>query len=860
MVEPAISATIGRISELAVQETTFLCGVTSEAGFLKDELKRLQCFLQDAGTKRKSGSELAKLWVSQIRNATYEAENVLEVVDYMEKRNRLKKGFMGAISRYARLPSDLVTLHNVGNEIQRIRRKVNEIYESANRLNLIGSAAGEESLVQDDSLQHSGLVYPSSEDVTVVGFEDEQNEIETKLLASDNNLSVVSIVAMGGAGKTTLARKIYNSNKIKEHFHTIAWVTVSQKFKGADLLKDIMKQICGGKYEGREIDQMQEYEVGRKIHDFLLDKRYLVVLDDVWTTDTWNQLNRTIKVFPDVDNGSRVMLTTRKIDVANHIEMPRKVHNLKLLDAEKSWDLFISKALPSYNRSSIHNIGEFEELGRQIASKCNGLPLALSVLGGFLSKNLTIEAWKDTLSGWTSTENGRMMGEILARSYNDLPNHLKCCFLYLVAFPEDHRIHVSDLINSWIAESFVPGSRKHKEQMARKYVTELAQRSLVQVTDTSKAHGWIESIRLHDILHDWCVGEARDAGFCDVIDNTTGHVVLSYRSSLQNCYEDNMFEAAPNLRTLIGFDLPSFSLPKLRYLRVLHVENSRVMDLSRAISGCIHLRCLRLIGCDGVTLPSSLGQLLYLQTIDVRYTLLESEVPKSIWAIPALRHVYLGRGFRIGSSPPRNGPPKELQVLHIDAGVNDCFQGGMVAFWGQMTQLTALDLHASNMPAPMIHILANMTYLVEAALGIFERLNKLPESQLFPQNLRLLHLWAEAIEEDPMPILEKLPCLVVLLLRGYSGSIMVCSAQGFPRLQELKLRYFKCDEWRIEIGAMPSLSRLELFGWPNMTKLPEGLLYLPSLKELNLVNLPEISEDDATWKNLRGKGCKVFSR
>ena len=230
---------------------------------------------------------------------------------------------------------------------------------------------------------------------------------------------------------------------------------------------------------------------------------------------------------------------------------------------------------------------------------------------------------------------------------------------------------------------------------------------------------------------------------------------------------------------------------------------------------------------------------------------------KSIWAIPALRHVYLDQGCRIGSSPPRNGPPKELQFLHIDAEVNDCFQGGMVAFWGQMTQLTTLWLYAFNMPAPMFHILANMTYLVEADLGIFERLNKLPESQLFPQGLRQLYLRAVAIEEDPIPILEKLPCLVVLILREYSGSIMVCSAQGFPRLQELKLRYFECDEWRIEIGAMPSLSRLELFGWPNMTKLPEGLLYLPSLKELSLNAVLQISEDDVTWKNLHGKGCKV---
>ncbi|KAL6870961.1 hypothetical protein ACP4OV_014809 [Aristida adscensionis] len=849
MVEPAISATASRIGNLAVQETTFLCGVTSEVRFLKDEVKRLQCFLKDADSKRKSGDGSAANLVGQIRDATYEAENVLEVADYMEKRNRLKKGFMGAISRYARLPSDLVTLHEVGNEIQRIRRKINEISESANRLKIVldSITAAKEDLVEDDSPQHSSLVYQNIEDVNVVGFEDEQNEIKTKLLSADNKqLSVVSIVAMGGAGKTTLARKVCNSNKIKEHFDRIVWVIVSQKFKGANLLKDIMKQILGGTYEGREMDQMQEYEVGKKIHDFLLDKRYLIVLDDVWTTDTWNQINRTIKVFPDANNGSRVMLTTRKIDVANHIQMPTYVHNLKFLDAENSWDLFISKALPSYNRSSIHNVGEFEELGRKIASKCNGLPLALSVLGGFLSKNLTIEEWSDTLSGWGSTANGRMMGEILARSYNDLPNHLKCCFLYLAIFPEDCTIKTSDLIDLWMSENFIPrtGTTKYRqEQLARKYVSELAQRSLVQVADRSRAHGWIESIQIHDILHDWCVEEARDSGVCDVIDKGTGHAVLSYRSSLQNCYEENLFEAAPNLRTLICFDPPSFSLPKLRYLRVLHVESSKAVNLSRAISGCIHLRCLRLRYCKGVRLLSSLGQLLYLQTIDLNY---RSEVYDT-----GIKSTKVHVGYTLSK--------EKLQSLNINLSMlhSACFHVGMVAFLCQLTQLTDLYLRAANMPAPMIHILANNTYLVEAQLGSFGRLKKLPESQLLPQGLRRLHLRADAIEEDPMPILEKLPYLLVLLLGGYSGGTMVCSAQGFPRLQEMELRYFDC-EWRIEIGAMPSLSRLVLYRWSSdMTKLPEGLLYLPSLKKLSLEAMPTISRDDVTWKNLHRKGCKV---
>ncbi|OEL30137.1 putative disease resistance protein, partial [Dichanthelium oligosanthes] len=243
---------------------------------LKDELQRLQGCLKDADTKRRSGNESAAIWVSQIRDAAYEAENVLEVVDHMEKRNRLKKGFMGAVSRYARLPSDLITLHKVGIEIERIRRKVSEISESANRLKILdlGNDELENSHLGDESPQDYRLVHQNFEDVTVVvGFEDEQKEIVEELVEKDGKLSVVSIVGMGGAGKTTLARKVYTSDKIKQRFETIAWVTVSQKFKGADLLKDIMKQIMGSEYKPRQIDQLEEYELGGKIQNFLVQKK-----------------------------------------------------------------------------------------------------------------------------------------------------------------------------------------------------------------------------------------------------------------------------------------------------------------------------------------------------------------------------------------------------------------------------------------------------------------------------------------------------------------------------------------------------------------------------------------------------------
>jgi Leucine-rich repeat (LRR) protein len=161
------------------------------------------------------------------------------------------------------------------------------------------------------------------------------------------------------------------------------------------------------------------------------------------------------------------------------------------------------------------------------------------------------------------------------------------------------------------------------------------------------------------------------------------------------------------------------------------------------------------------------------------------------------------------------------------------------------------------MPAEMIHILANMPFLVDVFLYKFRSLDKLPESQVLPQGLRQLSLICDAIEQDPMPILEKLPCLVVLMLPGYQGHTMFCSAQGFPRLQELDLSFLYIEEWRMEGEAMPRLSCLMLSSFPNLKKLPEGLLHLPSLNELHLHAMDLNSDDDITWKKLDGKGCKV---
>ncbi|VAH42829.1 unnamed protein product [Triticum turgidum subsp. durum] len=155
----------------------------------------------------------------------------------------------------------------------------------------------------------------------------------------------------------------------------------------------------------------------------------------------------------------------------------------------------------------------------------------------------------------------------------------------------------------------------------------------------------------------------------------------------------------------------------------------------------------------------------------------------------------------------------------------------MVTFLRKMRQLTTLFLVMKPMHAKIMNIFAYMPHLVDIHLASFGVLDKLPESNHFPQSLRHLYLEADVIELDPMPILEKLPCVVVLELSGYKGRTMSFSAQGFPRL-----KLWLCKE---------------------MWKLPNGLLHLPSLKNLKLVSKSPISGDDSTLKELERRGCKV---
>ncbi|KAL2507989.1 Disease resistance protein RPP13 [Forsythia ovata] len=344
----------------------------------------------------------------------------------------------------------------------------------------------------------------------MVGFVDEAMKIAEQLIGGTEQRQIISIFGMSGLGKTTLAKRLYSDPSIVYHFDKRAWCVVSQTYQKRNLMIDILRTLSDLNID--VIINMEDERLAEEIHKSLKGRRYLIVFDNIWNIESWYDLER---YFPDDRSRSRILFTTQLKDLGRQASCHSVINALPFLSEAECWDLLRQKVFLKG-----HCPPELQKIGKQIATNCHGLPIAVVVIAAVLAnmekKEIKWQQIARSLSSHINEDPSKCMN-ILELSYKHLPMHLKPCFLYLGVFQEDKEIPARKLMSLWISEGFIE-KNKHKsvEIVAEEYLTDLIDRSLLIVAK-KRSDGGIKACRIHDLMRDMCLRIVEEENFLKVI-------------------------------------------------------------------------------------------------------------------------------------------------------------------------------------------------------------------------------------------------------------------------------------------------------------------------------------------------------
>ncbi|XXG72466.1 hypothetical protein AAC387_Pa07g1558 [Persea americana] len=876
MADAAVRFLLQTIGSLLAKEAFMLGSLRRDLEYIKSKLEIIQSFLKDSDSSKESRNSQKRTWRRQLNDVAYDVEDLIDEFIYHMDKHENRGRFMGFLHNTVSLPRSIFVSHGIATRLHKIKAELLDISESAKLL------PHEESSSSHDA--ESWPYYAESShfavDEELVGIEENKDELIGWLKEKEPQRSVVSVVGMGGLGKTTLVTKVFNSPAVKQHFQCYAWISVSKPYKIEELLQRLVEELYVSTKEDLpdDIRQVNYRRLVQMLLSYLQDKRYVIVLDDVWTRKAWNDISMAI---PNNQCGSRVMLTTRNRELG----VEDKVFRLQPLDETDSWALFCRKAFWNIpNKSCPH---ELKRVAEAIVGNCEGLPLAIVAVGGIMSlKERSELEWKkvqDSLS-WEMSNNPDLdrMKNILLHSYYDLPYHLKKCFLYFTVFPGGGIINRAELIRLWAAEGFVEPRRDlTMEDIAENYLNELIHRSMIQAL-------WTESCRLHDVMRDLAQSIAEEENFCMLCHGKEERRDFKARRlSIQfNGGDISRSASMSRLRSFFVFGkdvIPSSSLNRIsstfRQLRVLSLEDASIHRVPDEVVNLFNLRFLSLKKTEVRELPKSLGKLRNLETLDFRHSKVE-KLPDWIKKMKKLRHLYMYRSAIMNYYYVRGAPIPTYRYLgkgvQAPSGICNlkCLQNllgveanaEIVQQVGNLTQLRELaitkvrkdygkelcysiqrmkglrklTITADNGETLQVEELSSPPHGLQL-LRLEGHLEKLPHWITSLRNLTHLQLKLSQLKEDPLPQIGPLPNLSILLLsKAYEGQQLCFIAGCFPGLERLYLWGLKnLNHVRIEQGAMPSIKMIFFDGCVGLTTLPEGIEHLSGLQELRLMEMPE---------------------
>ncbi|XP_062083466.1 putative disease resistance protein At1g50180 [Humulus lupulus] len=320
MAEAELFSLAKSVGKLIQSEFQFLSGVEDQVNKAKLKLEIMSASLEDADAHVRSGNKTVRIWVSKLREESYDLEDVIET--YVLK----------VVSNNASGGEEIVSnIHDWTSELQScgvLQRSLDQAAETS-------SKRAEEQ--RELRRTHSHVV-----DNDVVGFDRDIKELVAVLTEKEDKHGVISVCGMGGLGKTTLARKVYHHPQVRDYFDCFAWASITQQCVVREIWEGILFGLISPntKEKREEIRSMSDSEMSKELYELQKEKKCLVLLDDIWTTSTWDSLK---DAFPEEETKSKILLTTRKTGVALHVDPRCFIHELHYLNENESWKLFQNK-------------------------------------------------------------------------------------------------------------------------------------------------------------------------------------------------------------------------------------------------------------------------------------------------------------------------------------------------------------------------------------------------------------------------------------------------------------------------------------------------------------------------------------
>ncbi|KAH7574711.1 hypothetical protein JRO89_XS03G0333700 [Xanthoceras sorbifolium] len=793
----------------------------------ENTLRMVQAVLADAEEKQLT-DRAVKMWLDDLRDLAYDVEDILDefATEALSRKlkmdhastSKVRKLIPASLRKWS--PSAVKFSVHMRSQIKDISSRLEELCKQRNDLGLQMNAGG----VSTARLQRPPPSSSVPPEPAVYGRDEDKANLLEMVLRDEpepdavSNFRVVSIHAMGGVGKTTLAREVYN-DKAVEVFNPRVWVCVSDEFDVLGISKAILESITRSPCNLNSLNEVQV-----QLKNQVAGKQFLLVLDDLWNEDygSWEILKSP---FLAGAKGSKMIVTTRLEDVALIVGRKIDCYKLKLLSNDDCWSVFKKHAFESEDMGARQSS---ESTRLKVVEKCRGLPLAARTLGGLLRCKERDDEWEHILNSeiWNLSDANGVL-PVLRLSYHHLPSHLKRCFAYCAVLPKDYEFEEKEVVFLWMAEGLIQPSNDNKqpEDLGGEYFHDLLSRSIFQRSIDNDT-----KFVMHDLVNDLAQMISGDTCFrLDSSSKVNGQSKRLERSrhSSYVCGENDSkdkFEAFHEAELIRSF-LPILSermhawcpwlyitsyvvldlLPRLTKLRVLSLRKYYITELPNSLGDLRHLRYLNLSKTMITSLPKSTSLLFNLQTLILRDCRRLKKLPSDMMNLINLRHLDI-TGVYLKEMPRGI---KDLKNLRTLSNFIVSKKSG-----SDLKDLKYLKFLSGEL---YISRLENATNLQDGRESILGDKN----------GLKVLHLeWTsqfdksrnEEAEENVLGTLRPHKNLIELCVKFYGGRRFPSwvGDPSFSNMMVLRLENCQNCTFLPSLGLLSSLKDLTIKGIPNL--------------------------------------------